>query len=116
MWKISMIAMMVVFSALSGVAQTSKSQTEMFAVKGTAVDTKGNPLGFSLVYLQDTHSRMLRIRRAGRDGHFTFSVLNGQADYEIYAERDNLRSERVLISGSKKAPEVLVTLKLNRDQ
>lgn len=42
------------------------------------------------------------MKRAEREGHFTFIVLNGQLDYEIYAEWDDLASERALISVLKK--------------
>ena len=116
MGRIFIIVMMVVFSASFGVAQTPKDQTGVFTVKGSVVNRKGNALGFALVYLKDTRSRMLRMKRAKRDGHFTFTVLNAQLDYEIYAERDVLVSEKVLISGSQKAPEVVVTLKLSIKQ
>jgi hypothetical protein len=110
------IGMVMVFSASFGVAQTPKNQTRVFAVNGSVVDRKGNPFGFALVYLQDTRSRMLRMKRAERDGHFAFTVLNAQFDYEIYAERDDLVSEKVLISGSQKAPEMAVTLKVSTKQ
>lgn len=110
------IVMMVVLSASFGFAQTPKNQTRVFAVKGSVVDRRGNPFGFALVYLKDTRSRMLRMKRAERDGHFTFTVLNAQLDYEIYAERDDQVSEKVLISGPQKPPEVVITLKLSRNQ
>jgi hypothetical protein len=116
MGRTFIIVLIVVFSASSGVAQTPKTQTRVFAVKGSVVDRKGNPFGFALVYLKDTRSRMLRMKRAVRDGHFTFTVLNAQLDYEIYAERDDVVSEKVLISGSRKAPEVVVTLEMSRKQ
>jgi hypothetical protein len=57
---------------------------------------------------------MLKIKRVAPDGHFTFTWLNTQLDYEIYAERDDLVSEKVFISGSQKAPEVVIALTLNK--
>ena len=59
---------------------------------------------------------MLKMKHAGPDGHFTFTWLNTQLDYEIYAESDDLVSEKVLISGSQKVPEVVITLKLSKKQ
>jgi hypothetical protein len=111
-----LIAMLVAFSASFAFAQSPKSQGGVFALKGSVVDRKGNPVGFALLYLKDTTSRVLRMKRAGRDGHFTFTVLNSRLDYEIYAERDDLASETVLISDSQKDPEVAITLKLTRNQ
>jgi hypothetical protein len=43
-----------------------------------------------------------------------FAWLKTQLDYEIYAERDDLVSEKVFISGPQKAPEVVIALKLNK--
>jgi hypothetical protein len=88
----------------------------VFAVKGSVVDKKGSPAGFAWVYLKETRSRILRMKRAGRDGHFSFPSLNVHFDYEIYAERENLVSEKELVSGSQKAPEVVITLKLDGNQ
>ena len=114
MIRIFALAILMVVSVSYGVAQTSKS-TKVFAVKGIVVDRKGDPLGFALVYLMDIHSHTLRIKRAGSDGRFNFTVLNAQLDYEIYAERDDLTSEKTLVSGSQKAAVVIVTLKLSRN-
>jgi hypothetical protein len=41
--------------------------------------------------------------------------LDARLDYEVYAEQDDLVSERVLISGSQKPPEVIIELKLSRN-
>jgi hypothetical protein len=107
---------MVVLGASISAAQTPKSQPRIFAVKGTVVGEKGSPAGFAWVCLKDTRSRIFRMKRAGRDGHFSFTFLNVNFDYEIYAEGENLVSEKVLVSGSQKAPEVIVKLKLNENQ
>ena len=114
-WKLA-AAMMVVLSVSIWAAQTPKSQTVAFAVKGSVVDKKGSPAGFAWVCLKETRSRIFRMKRAGRDGSFSFAFLNARFDYEIYAERENLVSEKVLVSGSQKAPEVIIKLKLSGNQ
>jgi len=114
-WKLA-AAMMVVLSASICAAQTPKSQTRLFAVKGSVVDKKGSPAGFAWVCLKETRSRTLRMKRAGRDGRFSFTFVNVNFDYEIYAERETLVSEKVLVSGTQKAPEVVINLKLNGNQ
>jgi hypothetical protein len=107
---------LVISSASCGIAQTPKSLTSAFTVKGIVLDSVGLPARSALVCLKDTHSRMLKIKHAAPDGHFTFTWLNTKLDYEIYAERDDLVSEKVFISGSQKAPEVVIELKLNKKQ
>ena len=59
---------------------------------------------------------MVRMKRVERDGRFTFTVSNAQIDYEIYAELDDPVSGQVLVSGSQKAPEVVITMKSSRNQ
>ena len=109
-------AVLVILSASVCNAQTSGNQTRAFTVKGRVLDRAGRSARSALVCLKDTHSRMLKMKHAGTDGHFTFTWLNTQLDYEIYAERDDLVSEKVAISGSQKAPEEVVTLKLRKRQ
>ena len=109
-------AVLVIFIASICIAQSSGSQTRAFAVKGRVLDNADRPARSALVCLKDTHSRMLKTKHAGPDGDFTFTWLNTQLDYEIYAERDDLVSEKVAISGSQKAPEEVVTLKLRKRQ
>jgi hypothetical protein len=107
-------AVLVILSASVCTAQTSGNQTRAFAVKGRVLDRAGRSARSALVCLKDTHSRMVKMKHAGTDGHFTFTWLNMQLDYEIYAERDDLVSEKVFISGSQRVPEVVIALKLNK--
>ena len=108
------IVMTVICCTCFAIAQVSKSQQQIFAAKGSVLNRKGNPLAFALVYLKDTRSQMLRIKHADRDGRFIFTWLDARLDYEIYAERDDLISEKQLISGLGKAPEVIVNLTLSK--
>jgi hypothetical protein len=45
-------------------------------------------------------------------GHFNVVGLDARLDYVVYAEQDDLLSEKVFISGPKKIPKVVITLKL----
>ena len=115
MSRVFVIAMLVIASVSLTVAKAPK-HTGIFNIKGSVLDGKGNPFAFAWVCLKDTHSHMLRMKRAGRDGRFAFTMLSVRLDYEVYAERDDLTTEKVLISGPEKAPEVVITLKVKRDQ
>ncbi len=108
------IVMTVFCCACFVTAQVPRNERHVFTAKGNVLNRKGNPFAFALVYLKDTRSRMLRIKHADRDGHFLFAWLDARLDYEIYAERDDLISEKQLISGSGKAAEVIVNLTLSK--
>jgi hypothetical protein len=80
MGRAFVIAMLVIASVSLTVAQAPKHRG-IFNVKGSVLDGKGNR--FAWVCLKDTHSHMLRMKRAGRDGRFTFTMLSAWLDYEV---------------------------------
>lgn len=79
---------------------------------GQVIDESGRPIQWGRVYIQDSRAHILKIKPVARDGRFNITWLDARLDYEIYAEQDNLVSEKVLISGSQAAAEVVITLKL----
>jgi len=111
------IAMLVVaLNASVSLARPQKGHISWFKVVGRVLDGNGRPIHWGRVYVKDTHAHFLRIKPVDRDGHFNLVGLDARLDYEVYAEQDDLVSERVLISGSQKNPEVIITLKLNKKQ
>jgi hypothetical protein len=63
-----------------------------------------------------THAHFLSIKPVGRDGRFSLVRLDARMDYEVYAEQDDLVSEKVIISGSQEDAEVILALKLSKEQ
>lgn len=109
------IAMVVAMSASVSLARPQKGHT-WFKVVGRVLDGNGRPIHWGRVYVKDTHAHFLRIKPVDRDGHFNLVGLDARLDYEVYAEQDDLVSERVIISGSQNTSEVIVTLKLSTKQ
>jgi hypothetical protein len=110
------IAMLVALSPSASFARPQKGHVSWFKVVGRVLDGNGRPVHWGRVYTRDTHAHFLRIKAVDRDGHFSFAGLDARLDYEVYAEQDHQVSEKVLISGSQKAPEVAITLRLSRNQ
>jgi hypothetical protein len=110
------IAMLVALSASASLARPQKGHISWFKVVGRVLDGNGRPIHWGRVYVKDTHAHFLRIRAVDRDGHFSIVGLDARLDYEVYAEQDNLVSEKVRISGSQKTPEVMIELKLSTKQ
>ena len=71
----------------------------------------GRPIHWGRVYVKDTHAHFLRIKPVDRDGHFSIVGLDARLNYEVYAEQEDLVSEKVLISGSQKTSEVSIELR-----
>jgi len=110
------LAILVALSASAGLARPQNAHISWFKVAGRVLDSSGRPIHWGRVYVKDTHAHFLRIKPVDRDGHFNLVGLDARLDYEVYAEQDDLVSERVLISGSQKTPEVIIALKLNKRQ
>ena len=111
-----MAMLVVALSASVSLARPQKGHVSWFKVVGRVLDGNGRPIHWGRVYVKDTHAHFLRIKPVDRDGHFNLVGLDARLDYEVYAEQDDLVSEKVLISGSQKTPEVMIALKLNKRQ
>jgi hypothetical protein len=59
---------------------------------------------------------LLKIKPISPDGRFAFKWLDSRLDYEIYAEQGAAVSAKVLVSGNRKSQEVVIKLKLSRNQ
>ena len=116
MRRILVIAILVVLSASVSLARPQKGHISWFKVVGRVLDGNGRPIHWGRVYVKDTHAHFLRIKAVDRDGHFSLVWLDARLDYEVYAEQDDLVSEKMLISGSQKTPEVVIALKLSKKQ
>ncbi|HXP80161.1 MAG TPA: hypothetical protein VN976_09670 [Verrucomicrobiae bacterium] len=110
------IAILVALSAPVSLARPQKVHISWFEVVGRVLDGNGRPVHWGRVYVKDSHAHFLRIKAVDRDGHFSLVGLDSRLDYEVYAEQDDLLSEKVLISGSQKTAEMIVELKLSAKQ
>jgi hypothetical protein len=107
------MAMLVASSASVSLARPQNGHKSWFKVVGRVLDGNGRPIHWGRVYLKDTHAHFLRIKPVDRDGHFSLVGLHARFDYEVYAEQDDLVSEKLLISGSQKTREMTIELKLS---
>ena len=108
------LAILLALCPSASLARPEKGQISWFKVVGRVLDGNGRPIHWGRVYVRDTHAHFLRIRPVNPDGHFTSVLLDSRLDYEVYAEQDDLTSEKILISGPKKTPEVIITLRLQK--
>ena len=106
------VAILLTLCPSTSLARPQKGQISWFKVVGRVLDGNGRPIHWGRVYLKDTHAHFLRIKPVDWGGHFNSVLLDARLDYEVYAEQDDLLSEKVFISGPKKSPKVVVTLKL----
>jgi hypothetical protein len=110
------VAMMVGLSAYVSLARPQKGHGSRFKVVGRVLDGNGRPIQWGRVYVKDIHAHFLRIKPVDRDGRFSFGWLDARLDYEVYAEQDDLVSEKILISGSQRPAEMVIALKLGKQE
>jgi hypothetical protein len=110
--RILVVAILLTLCPSASLARPQKGQISWFKVVGRVLDRNGRPIHWGRVYVSDTHAHFLRIKPVDHGGHFNVVGLDARLDYVVYAEQDDLLSEKVFISGPKKSPKVVITLKL----
>ena len=97
-------------------AASEEGHISRFNVVGTVPDGNGRPVQSGQVCGKDPRAHFLRIKPVDRYGHFSLAGLDARLDDEMDAEQNDLVSNKMLISGSQKSPEVMIELKLNTEQ
>jgi hypothetical protein len=110
--RILVVAILLTLCPSASLSRAQKGQISWFKVAGRVLDGNGRPIHWGRVYVRDTHAHFLRIKPVDHGGHFDVVGLDARLDYVVYTEQDDLVSEKVFISGPKKAPKVVITLKL----
>jgi hypothetical protein len=116
MTRLPVVVMLVLLSASMTLALPQKDHKSSFKVIGQVLDRSGRPIQWGRVYVKDVHAHFLRIKAVDRDGRFSLGRLDGRLDYEVYAEQDDLVSEKISISGSQRPAEMVIALKLGKQQ
>lgn len=95
-------------------AQNDKKESELRTVHGSVVDHSDNPIVSSIVYLKNVRTQAVKTYIADDDGHYRFSGLDPNVDYEIYAEKDNNSSPHRTISSFDSRKDIEIILHIDR--
>ena len=91
-------------------------ETDLRTVLGTVVSKDDSPVDSAVVYLKNGQTQDVKTYISDKDGHFRFSGLDLNVDYQIHAEQNGLTSQARSISTFDARKEVSVTLKLDRQK
>jgi protocatechuate 3,4-dioxygenase beta subunit len=94
--------------------QEKKREAKLRTVHGSVLDTSENPVPTGVVYLKNMKSLVIWTRITDDSGHYSFSGLDPNVDYEIHAERDETMSATHTISNFDDRKDIYLTLKLNK--
>jgi hypothetical protein len=107
------LAVCLVLSIALGAA-AQKKESKLRTVHGTVVSKDDNPIGSAVVYLKNARTQVVLTHIADETGHYRFSGLDPNVDYEIHAERDDLTSAKRTISSLDSRQELDFTLKVDK--
>ncbi len=112
-WMLGVLALAAAFAATVG-AEPQKKESQLRTVLGTVTDKQDNAVPSSVVYLKNVRSQAVRTHIADDSGHYRFSGLDPNVDYEIHAEKEDLASAKRTISSFDSRKEIVIHLKLDK--
>lgn len=106
--------LLILCSASLANAQEKKGELQLRTVRGTVLDKDENPVPSAVVYLKNVKSQAVKTYISDDTGHYRFSGLDPNVDYEIHAERGDLMSPNRTVSSFDSRRDIDMPLKLTR--
>jgi protocatechuate 3,4-dioxygenase beta subunit len=109
----SSVALAFVVLVLSGVsiqAQSDRDRSQLRAVHGTVMDKDQNPIADGVVYLRNKKTDNIQTQISDSQGHYQFTGLDPNADFEIHAEYKHRKSSRHTISSFDSRNDIEINL------
>lgn len=111
------ILLMVVFLGLATTtvfAQDPKKEAQLRTVHGVVLDKADNAVAESIVYLKNTRSNIVRTLYTDSSGKYRFSGLDPNTDYEIYAQKEAVKSATHTVTSFDSRKDITLNLKIDR--
>jgi len=88
----------LVLSGASIHAQSERDRSQLRTVHGDVLDKSQTPIANGIVYLCNKKTNNVQTHISDAQGHYQFSGLEPNTDFEIYAEFKHHKSSRHTIS------------------
>ncbi len=111
-WVVPVV--LVVLVATTAAAQDKKRESQLRTVRGTVVDKQENPIVSAVVYLRNLRTQTVKTYIADDTGHYRFSGLDPNVDYEIHAEHNDFTSAKRTVSSFDSRKEIVIQLKVDK--
>ena len=105
-------ALLLVLS-VTGTALDKKDKPQGRLLSGKVLDQQDNPVVGAIVYLTNTRSHAVKSYIVGQDGTYRFPALSATVDYEVYAQRNNGKSDTKSVSQFDDRSQVYIDLKID---
>jgi hypothetical protein len=107
-------AALVLFFAALAVYPQSKHESQLKTVRGVVVDKSDNPVAAGVVFLKNTRTNQVRSNITNDQGSYRFSGIDPNAEYELYAEKEDAKSQTRNISNFDSRMDIVLNLKLDK--
>ena len=91
-----------------------KKGSPLRTLHGSVFDKDGAAAPTAVVYLKNLRTQNVQSRITDEHGGYRFSGIDPNADYEVHAEKDSLKSATHTVSSLESRSDILVNLKLDR--
>ncbi|MGC1107938.1 MAG: carboxypeptidase-like regulatory domain-containing protein [Candidatus Acidiferrales bacterium] len=109
----SSVALVFVVLVLSGVsirAQDGRDRSQLRTVHGNVMDKDQNPIASGIVYLRNKKTNNVKTQISDSEGHYQFSGLDPNVDFEIHAEFKHRKSSKHTISSFDSRNDIEINL------
>jgi hypothetical protein len=100
--------------ATFGVAQDKKREGQLRTVRGVVGDKSDTPLSGSVVFLKNMRTNTVRSSYTDDSGSYRFSGLDPNADYELFAEKEGIKSSTRTVSSFDGRKDIVLNLKIDK--
>ncbi|MGB6482935.1 MAG: carboxypeptidase-like regulatory domain-containing protein [Candidatus Acidiferrales bacterium] len=115
----SSVALVFVVLVLSGVsihAQDGRDRSQLRTVHGNVMDKDQNPIASGIVYLRNKKTNNVKTQISDSQGHYQFSGLDPNVDFEIHAEFKHRKSSKHTISSFDSRNDIEINLAITTNK
>jgi protocatechuate 3,4-dioxygenase beta subunit len=107
-------ALVLILGVAPAYAQNSKHESQLKTVRGAVIDKSDSPVNTAVVFLKNVRTNQVRSNITNDQGTYRFSGIDPNVEYELYAEKDGLKSQTRNISSFDTRMDIVLNLKLER--
>jgi Carboxypeptidase regulatory-like domain len=105
-----LLAAFALSSVVPGAAQNKKKEPLLKTVHGLVQDKAENPISGAIVFLKNLQNKSVKTSFTTEDGHYRFSGLDPNTDYELHAEFNGGTSSTRRLSALDDHKDLYLTL------
>lgn len=113
--SVAIVLAVLVLSGSSLGVQSERDRSQLRAVHGSVMDKDQNPIADGIIYLRNKKTNNVRTQISDPQGHYQFTGLDPNVDFEIHAEYRRRKSSRHTISNfdSRRDIQLDLTIPMN---